>query len=398
MTKRKYVHRLIEKELMAGARDFPALVLTGPRQTGKTTLLRTLFSSFNYISFDDPLSRGMAERDPELFLDNIGTPSIIDEIQYVPGLLPYIKMRVDAHRGKCGQYFLTGSQVFPMMSGLTETLAGRVALYELLGLSFDEIKSRTPRSSKQVFEFMVNGFFPDTLIHKVSRDRFYPSYVSTYIERDVRHIQNVHDLSLFRDFLEILAARVGALLNISEISRDCGISVMTARRWLSVLSNSRIIYLLRPYHKNISKRTMKSPKLYFLDTGLLAYILRYRSGEQIETGPLSGNFFENMIVSEILKAKFNRNHGFEMYFFRDSNQNEIDLVLESAMKTTLIEVKCAKTPRYEHVKTLEKHSCLFKNPKSFLLCLAEKPLPLTKNISVVNWADIYEILGQHDIS
>ena len=392
MATRKYVHRLIEEELKSAAKEFPVVVLTGPRQTGKTTLLKTVFSSFNYVSFDDPNRRSFAEKDPESFLDSLGVPAVIDEIQYVPGILPYIKMRVDRSRELNGQYFLTGSQVFPLMSGLGETLAGRAALYELLGFSFEEIRSQIPTDSSSVFDFIATGFFPDTLIHGVSKDRFFPSYVSTYIERDVRQIQNVQDLSLFRDFLEILASRAASLLNISEISRDCGISVMTAKRWISILANSRIIYLLRPYHKNISKRTMKAPKLYFMDTGLLAFILKYRNGEQIETGPLAGNFFENMIVSEILKAKFNRNLLFELYFYRDSNQNEIDIVLEFATETMLLEVKSAKTPRYEHVKVLERQASLFKNPQAYLLCLTDRSVHLSKNISAENWSIVNRML------
>ncbi len=392
MKQKKYIHRIIEQELTVALTEFPVLVLTGPRQTGKSTLLKTVFKDYEYISLDDPILRQLAQSDPQLFLDNYSKKCILDEIQYAPELLPYIKIQVDNNRSNNGQFILTGSQIFNLMSGLTESLAGRAVFYELLGLSFEEIKSELPITRTKCFKHLITGFYPEPLIHNVNAERFYASYLQSYLERDIRQISSVHDFRIFQDFLELLATRAGSLLNLNEISKKSGVSFTTAKRWLSLLETSRIIYLLRPYTKNISKRIIKSPKLYFTDTGLLTYLLRYSDGIQLEKGPMSGHIFENMVIIEALKQKFNKKRRFELYFFRDSNFNEIDLILEYADKTLLIEIKTTRTIRLQHGQQLQKMFDIFRNPTGYLLGFYNKKQKLTSNVEAMSWEHIFTIL------
>src|SRR5207302_2324162 len=259
-----YIPRLLEKGVRRAARQFPIVVVTGPRQSGKSTLLKHLFPSYRYVTLDDPVQRLAAKKDPSLFLDNLGKKAIVDEIQYAPDLLPYMKMAVDRDRRRGGQYLLTGSQVFPVMAGLSETLAGRVAIFELLGFSWAELR-RSPDSPAACFQQLWRGFYPDPAIHGVSPSAFYSSYLATYLERDIRQIRAVHDLTVFQAFLELLAARSGSLLKLTEVAKECRITHTAGRQWLSLLESTRIVFLLRPYFRNITKRVVKTPKLYFTD-------------------------------------------------------------------------------------------------------------------------------------
>ena len=377
--KRKYIHRQLEPLLLEAATQFPAIVLTGPRQTGKSTLLQHIFSSHHYISLDDPILRQSAKEDPALFLENYPPPCIIDEIQYVPELFPYIKMEIDKKRDLSGQYILTGSQIFPLMRGLTESLAGRIAVFELYGFSLDEFPENGNNIS-MLFERIFTGTYPDPLVHKVNRNLFYSSYLQTYLERDIRQIQNVQDLSQFQHFLELLSGRVGSLLNLSEISKELGISQPTVKRWLSLLENSRIIYLLRPYFKNLSKRIIKSPKPYFMDTGLLSYLLKYPDSKTLASGPLGGAMLENFIISEVIKHKTNRNIPFEIYFYRDSNKNEIDLVIDRGYKQDLCEIKLNKSIQKKHYKQLQKLKGMFTDPSLYLISAFDRGILLAEDV------------------
>ncbi|MFH1846991.1 MAG: ATP-binding protein [Candidatus Omnitrophota bacterium] len=393
--KKKYVHRAIEKTFLARAKEFPVLILTGPRQTGKSTMLKKIFPSYQYVSFDDPLTKDLAIKDPKLFLENHKKPLIIDEVQYVPEILSYLKIEVDKDRSENGVYILTGSQIFNLMSGISESLAGRAALYELLGISLEELLAKDTKSHtfQNCFEYIYKGFFPETCIHNVDLNSFYGSYIQTYLERDIRQIRSVHDLRLFQQFLELLAARCGALLNLSEISKECGISHTTAQNWISLLESTRIVYLLRPYYKNISKRVIKSPKLYFTDTGLLAYILKYPNAKTLQAGPMAGHIFENMMVMEVLKYKFNNNERYEMYFYRDSNYNEIDLVLDFGYTVKTLEFKLTKSLRGEHWKTLLQMKDVLRSDKSYIISLMKEDLVLAENISNKPWWKIKEIFN-----
>jgi len=385
---KRYIHRAIEKELKAAASEFPAVVLTGPRQTGKSTLLRKIFPKHDYTTFDDPVTQKFAAEDPKSFL--AGAPRmIIDEIQYLPEILPYIKMAVDENRSAKGRFLLTGSQYFPLMAGLGESLAGRAALYELLGFSMEEIGAGGGgKSASDPFPLIFRGFYPEVVAGGADRNRFYSSYLQTYLERDIRQIASVQDLRVFQNFLELLAARAGSLLNLNEVSKECGISFTSARRWLSLLETTRVVYLLRPYHRNITKRVIKSPKLYFTDTGLLAYLLRYPSAAVMRKGPQAGAFFENFIVAEFLKYKLNHNRNFELYFYRDSNQNEIDLLLDFGVSLKLLEIKATATPRAEHFSTIKKMIAELKAGKGYLIAFTDKKETVGENLKVLPWASI----------
>lgn len=389
-----YVPRRIEKRLRHSAAQFPVLVLTGPRQSGKSTLLQKLFPGHKYCTLDDPFKRNQAISDPLSFLESLGEKTIIDEIQYVPGLLPYIKMAVDRDRGRNGHFLLTGSQIFPLMSGISESLAGRVALHELLGFSYEELSTKEIATSSVVlFNLLCRGFYPEPAVHGVNAQDFYRSYLQTYLERDIRQIRSVQDLHLFQNFLELLAARAGGILNLNEVAKECGISHTTARKWLSLLETTRIVYLLRPYFRNMSKRVIKSPKLYFTDTGLLAFLLKYPDAKTLLAGPAAGAFFENFVVVEALKYKFNHGSLFELYFYRDSNQNEIDLLLDFGQHLKLIEIKLTQTLRREFFMSMLRAAGTFPAAKSYLISLSQETLVQDK-ISTRNWAAIKTILAE----
>lgn len=255
----EYIDRSIEKHLQRAVKQFPVVALTGPRQAGKSTLLQHLFPEHAYFTFDDPVLRKQAKDDPGLLMQNVPARAILDELQYVPELLPYIKIRVDRNRKEKGQFILAGSQIFNLMSGMTETLAGRIALFELMPFSCQELKRNEPAPLSALFQLLFTGFYPDPCLHGIDARLFYGSYVQTYLERDIRQITTVQDLNLFQRFVELLAARAGGILNLSEVVPDCGISHTTAQKWLSLPETSRIVYLLRPFSKTSASASSKAP-------------------------------------------------------------------------------------------------------------------------------------------
>ena len=376
---RKYISRQIENIIAEAADHFPVTVVTGPRQTGKSTLIKHCFPHHQYVTLDNPLIRKTCKEDPALFLENYPPPTIIDEIQYAPELLPYIKIAVDEDRSKTGQFLLTGSQIFPLMKGLSESLAGRVAIFELQGFSLEEYNEKE-QDIVSLFSRIFLGSFPDPLVHNVNRNIFYSSYLQTYPERDIRQVENVQDLSIFHNLLELLAARTGSLLNQSSLSKELGISQTTVNRWISLLESSRIIYLLRPYTKNINKRVIKSPKIYFFDTGLISFLLKYPDSKTLSMGPLNGSIFKNFVISELLKKRMNRNILSELYFYRDSNGNEIDLVIDQGFKKILCEIKISKAIKPRHYNQLLNQKDLFENPSLFLISAQNGTLNLTRDV------------------
>ena len=360
-----YITRSLEPVLEKAYREFPAVVLVGPRQSGKTTLLKHLFGSrFPLVSLEPPDVRAAATLDPRGFLALYPPPVIFDEIQYAPGLLPYIKERVDADRNRPGQFILTGSQNLLLMQQVTESLAGRSAILKLLPLSRREIlqvphkplaweassvpEKGEPNANLDLWNEILRGAYPE-MVSQPERDArlWQASYVQTYLERDVRNLRNIGDLTLFQTYLRALAARGAQLLNLSELARDVGVSVSTAKDWLSILEASFQVFILRPYFVNIGKRLVKSPKVYFMDTGLLCYLVGLRDGEHAAAGPMGGAIFENLVAADLYKTLTHRGEEPAMYFWRTAAGSEVDLIVETQGKLIPIEVKLSATPRPE---------------------------------------------------
>jgi uncharacterized protein len=384
--KSTYVPRDIEQELIAATKQFPVVVLTGARQTGKSTLLRHLFPKMATASLDDPFTRQAAQEDPRSFLTQ-APQIVIDEIQHLPDLLPYIKILVDADRRNAGRFLLTGSQIFPLMAGLGESLAGRAAIFHLLPFSHHEL-GNPPQSIERCFHRIFNGFYPDVVAHGVNANRFFSSYVQTYLERDIRLMTAVHDLKLFQNLIGLLAARIGNLLNLNELAKEAGISATTVRRWITLLESTGLVILLRPYSGNPTKRIVKSPKLYFGDTGLAAWLLRYPTAESLRHGPQSGAFFENLVLLECLKHKANFGTAGELFFYRDSNHNEIDLVVSSGSLTRLVEIKQSATPKASHFDAVQRLLPLFPQAQAYVALASSKEERLSAHLSALPWTQI----------
>lgn len=325
----KYINRQIEKSILKANKGFKVVFLGGPRQVGKTTVLKHLLikTNHNYVTLDDLEKRDLAKNDPNLFLTQFKSPLIIDEVQYAPELFPVIKKIVDENDAN-GQFWLTGSQQFNLIKNIQESLAGRVAILDILGLSRQEKFGNSKPDLANVFEEIFKGSFPIFYSSKnTDRDLFYNSYIQTYLDRDLSSIFGVSKLSEFNRFLSVCAARTGQMLNISDLARDAGVAVSTASEWLSILESTRQIYLLRPYYVNITKRYIKAPKLYFLDTGLAGYLTKWNSPHNLKVGNMSGALFETYIISEFIKKYINMGKEPPIYYIRDKEGHEVDLLV-----------------------------------------------------------------------
>jgi uncharacterized protein len=360
-----YIPRSLEPVLEKALSEFPAVVIVGPRQSGKTTLLKQLYGErIPIVSLEPPDVRLAASSDPRGFLALYPPPVIFDEIQNAPGLLPYLKERVDAERNRPGQFILTGSQNLLLMQQVTESLAGRSAVMKLLPLSQREIQKEPlkpfpwetslsgrhvkPTPPADLWEGILRGTYPELVSHPERDWRMWQaSYVQTYLERDVRNLRNIGDLTLFQTYLRALANRSAQLLNLSELARDVGISVSTAKDWLSILEASFQIFILRPYFVNIGKRLVKAPKVYFMDTGLLCYLVGLREPPHAAGGPMGGAIFENLVAAELCKTMLHRGEEPVFYFWRTASGAEVDFVVESQGKLIPLEVKLSATPRPE---------------------------------------------------
>jgi hypothetical protein len=369
-TQTNYIPRSIEPILRRAARQFPVVVLTGPRQSGKTTLLKHLFARrCRYVSLEPPDVRASAAADPRGFLAMYGPPAIFDEIQYAPGLLPYIKEHVDAHREQAGQYLLTGSQNLLMLERVSETLAGRAAILRLLPLSYHEITGRPGTSlpwesgrrqagrtlaPRDLWARILRGGYPELVAHP-KRDiaLWHASYVQTYLERDVRTLRQVGDLTQFQSLLRVLAARSAQLLGLTDLSRELGIAVNTVKAWLSVLEATFQIIVLRPYFANIGKRLVKTPKVYFVDTGTLCYLAGLKTADHAAAGPMGGAILETAVVSEIVKGYWNCGAEPRVWFWRTSTGTEVDVVVESEGWLIPVEAKLSATPTPSMARGIE---------------------------------------------
>lgn len=400
----QYKTRTLEHFFLQASRQFPVMLLTGPRQTGKTTFLRHLAAEKrSYATLDDPMLRALAREEPALFLQRFSPPILIDEIQYAPQLLPYIKMAVDSNT-ESGRFWLTGSKQFHLMNGVTESLAGRVGVVNLLGFSQRELtgdpfadpflpvpalmKQRgnsPPLLLPELYRKIWLGSFP--ALHQenpADHDLFYSSYVQNYLQRDVRDLANVGDEGAFLRFLRNCAARTGQMLNIQDLCRNSDINHATGKRWLSILENSGIVYLLEPWYTNVNKRVLKTPKLYFLDTGLAAWLTEWSSASTLEAGAMSGAFLETWVVSEVIKSWWHNGKRAPIYYYRDKDTKEVDVLIHQDGTLYPVEIKKSASPGKDavrHFRVLETlklpigHGCI--------VSLAPMYVPVTATVDAL---------------
>ncbi|MDU0458420.1 MAG: ATP-binding protein [Geobacteraceae bacterium] len=399
-----YLTRTLESWFKEASRQFPVLLVTGARQVGKTTFLRRVSEpERTYVTLDDPLVLALAKSDPALFMQRFPPPVLIDEIQYAPELLPYIKMACD-QRQNANLFWLTGSQQFQMMRGVSESLAGRVGVLQLLGFSRRELlgKGETskpflplpeatdtsfPLDLMELYRLIWRGSFPAIASgEQGDRDLFYSSYIQTYLQRDIRDLARVGDEMAFLRFLRAAAARTGQLLNMADLARDADVAFNTAKSWLSILQTSGIVYLLEPYHSNLTKRLVKTPKLYFLDTGLCAYLTQWSTPETLESGAMSGAILETWIMGELLKSYWHNGRQAPFFYYRDKDKKEIDLLIIQDGTIYPLECKKSASPGTGDIR----HFSVLANLKmpvgpGAVVCLAQQSLPLgpaVRSISV----------------
>jgi predicted AAA+ superfamily ATPase len=337
---------LISRDIVSAIRrispKYPILALTGPRQSGKTTLLKSLFPDYRYISLENPDNRNFAESDPNGFLKEFDTHVIFDEVQRVPELFSYIQNIVDDRSGEMGIYVLSGSQNFHLMHSITQSLAGRVAIFKLFPFDLKELNN-AGLLEENYLNSLLKGFYPAIYDRDIPSKVFYSNYIETYINRDISELVAIRDLRIFQNFLALCATRAGQLLNLNALANECGISQPTAKAWLSALEQSFITFQLYPYHKNFNKRIVKTPKLYFYDTGLLCNLLKISKTETLLTHPIKGALFENMMIAEYVKQMHHQNNPEDLWFWRDASGNEIDLIVDKGDQMDIIEFKASQT-------------------------------------------------------
>lgn len=381
----KIIKRQIAKELKSLSRQYPVVVITGPRQSGKTTLAKMCFPRLAYSTLEDPDTREVVLSDPRAFLKSLTNGAIIDEIQHAPKVLSYLQSAIDNHDIK-GKIILTGSSQFEVMKNVSQSLAGRAAILKLLPFSILETQSF---KSEPIPDLIVKGFYPRIYSEKQEPFKSYRNYFETYIQRDVRQFVNLKDTSLFRKFVKLCAGRIGQIFVASSIANDVGVSVTTVLSWISILEASFIVFMLESYYENIGKRLIKSPKIYFYDTGLAAYLLGIEQVEQLSRDPLRGGLFENLAIIELLKKRFNAGLDHNLYFYRDSNGNEVDVLYKKANAFKAFEIKSAETYSGDFSKGINVLQKVLKNRlESAYVVYAGKTEKEFNNIKLINIKNI----------
>ena len=397
-----YIKRHLEEEVLKASKNYPVIMVCGQRQVGKSTMLYHIKEETRrYVSLDDINARRLAEKDAGLFFETYGYNLLIDEFQRVPRLLLEIKRIIDekALKGEdnAGMFWLTGSQKFQMMLNISESLAGRVAVFDMAGLSTAEIDGRplyqfnpdisalkktignnSQRNIHDIYERIFKGSMPKVITSDIERERYYSDYVNTYLERDIKELSQVGKLGEFYDFLVYIAARTAQELKYEEISKSIGISAPTAKAWVNILERSGVIFLLRPYASSLSKRLVKTPKIYFMDTGLAAYLCRWPNSETLENGAMDGAFLETYVVSEIVKSYYNSGKRLNIYYYRDIDRKEIDLIIEDGERLFPIEIKKSKNPslpdkNFNALKTFKKEIM-----PGIVMCMSEEFIPYNR--------------------
>lgn len=399
-----YIRRHLESQVREASKFYPVVMVCGQRQVGKSTMLNHIKEKERrYVTLDDGNARRLAEKDPALFFETYGYPLLIDEFQRVPSILLEMKRIVDQKaldgEDNNGMYWLTGSQKFKMMKDVSESLAGRIAVFDMSGLSAAELDEREAcvfhpnlenlrermqdyraKNVHEVYERIFRGGMPKLITTDMDRERFYTDYINTYLERDIKELSLVGKLGEFYDFLVFMAARTSMELKYSEIANAIGISAPTAKEWVTILERSGVIYILRPYYNNITNRLIKTPKMYFMDTGLAAYLCRWPNVETLENGAMDGAFFENYAVSEIVKSYYNAGKRPDLYYYRDIDGKEIDLLFVEGDKIYPVEIKKAKRPNHADKNFSVLHKLKMDVQPGIILCMADEMLPYDRDV------------------
>ena len=399
-----YIQRHLENQVREASKFYPVVMVCGQRQVGKSTMLNHIKEEERrYVTLDDGNARRLAEKDPALFFETYGYPLLIDEFQRVPSILLEMKRIVDRKaldgEDNNGMYWLTGSQKFKMMKDVSESLAGRIAVFDMSGLSAAELEEREacvfhpalenlrkrmqnyhPKDVHEIYEQIFRGGMPKLVTTDLDRDRFYTDYINTYLERDIKELSLVGKLGEFYDFFVYMAARTSMELKYNEIANAIGISAPTAKEWVTILERSGIIFILRPYYNNITSRLVKTPKMYFMDTGLAAYLCRWPNAETLENGAMDGAFFETYVVSEIVKSYYNAGKRADLYYYRDIDGKEIDLLFVEGDKIYPIEIKKAKMPNHADKNFSVLHKLKMDVQPGVILCMADEMLPYSRDV------------------
>lgn len=383
------IKRKIQQELAKLAQEYKVVTITGPRQSGKTTLARMQFPDYTYVNLEEPETRQLAERDAKEFLKRYSVPIIIDEIQRLPMLLSYIQVECDKSNIK-GQYILTGSHQPALKAEISQSLAGRTAILQLLPLSIKELTEAGIQLDRD--EYLFKGFMPQLYEENIDITRFYRNYYMTYVERDARQLVNIRNFSSFEVFIKLLAGRVGQLVNLNSLAGDVGVSSSTLGEWLSILEASYIVFRLPPYFENFGKRLIKTPKLYFTEVGLAAYLLDLENPGMVTRDPLMRNLFENMVIVEALKARYNAGKDAGLYFFRDSNGLEIDLLQSANRKLYPMEIKAARTYNSDFAVNIKKFERLNDKTAGGSVIYSGDNVQKIGNIQLLNFVDTADII------